>query len=158
PPFGLCVVTLTLSNDWFEPVQNIKANLDQIFKQRHPSRNRSRPHTRGRRHPGQSDKIQLYYSSFGIVSNPKVGPSRCVEEVLQQSERKLYYIGSVGLEDLQVNKTEQSSECLDRQAEEKLWLDSNVLIIYSKGPVRAGQPVRVSVNLRANFSVESLTI
>ncbi|RXN20018.1 transmembrane protein 132C-like [Labeo rohita] len=165
PPFGLCVVTLTLSNNWFEPIQNIKANVDQIFKQRHLSRNRSRSRTRGRRHPyvpgglrGQSDKIQLYYSSFGIVSNPKVGPPRCVEEVLQQSERKLYYIGPVGLEDQQVNKTEQSSECLDRQVEEKLWLDSNVLIVYSKGPVRAGQPVRVSVNLRANFSVESLTI
>ncbi|KAK2909067.1 hypothetical protein Q8A67_004904 [Cirrhinus molitorella] len=165
PPFGLCVVTLTLSNDWFEPIQNIKANLDQIFKQRHLSKNRFRSRNRGKRHPympgalrGQSDKIQLYYSSFGIVSNPKVGPPQCVEEVLQQSERKLYYIGPVGLEDQQINKTEESSECLNRQAEEKLWLDSNVLIVYSKGPVRAGQPVRVSVNLRANFSVESLTI
>ncbi|XP_016323571.1 transmembrane protein 132C-like [Sinocyclocheilus anshuiensis] len=165
PPFGLCVVTLTLSNDWFEPIQNIKANLDQIFKQRHLSRNRSRSRNRERRHPymprgprGQSDQIQLYYSSFGIVSNPKAGPPRCVEEVLQQSERKLHYIGPVGLEDQQINKTEQSSKCLDKQVEEKLWLDSNVLIVYSKGPVRAGQPVRVSVNLRANFSVESLTI
>uniref|UniRef100_A0A672QEW7 Transmembrane protein 132C-like n=1 Tax=Sinocyclocheilus grahami TaxID=75366 RepID=A0A672QEW7_SINGR len=165
PPFGLCVVTLTLSNDWFEPIQNIKANLDQIFKQRHLSRNRSRSRKRGRRHPylpgglrGQSDQIQLYYSSFGFVSNPKGGPPQCEEKVLQQSERKLYYIGPVGLEDQQINKTEQSSACLDRQAEEKLWLDSNVLIVYSKGPVRAGQPVRVSVNLRANFSVESLTI
>ncbi len=165
PPFGLCVVTLALSNDWFEPIQNIKANLDQIFKQRHLSRKRLRSRNRGRRHPyvpgglrGQSDQIQLYYSSFGIVSNPKGGPPRCVEEVLQQSERKLYYIGPVGLEDEQINKNEQSSTCLDRQAEEKLWLDSSVLIVYSKGPVRAGQPVRVSVHLRANLSVESLTI
>ncbi|XP_073699184.1 transmembrane protein 132C [Garra rufa] len=165
PPFGLCVVTLTLSNDWFEPIQNIKANLDQIFKRRHLSRNRSRSRNRGKRHPyvpgglrGQSDQIQLYYSSFDVVSNPKVGPPRCVEDVLQLSERKLYYIGPVGLEDQQLNKTRQSSECLNRQAEEKLWLDSNVLIVYSKGPVRAGQPVRVSINLKANFSVESLTI
>ncbi|XP_043095223.1 transmembrane protein 132C [Puntigrus tetrazona] len=165
PPFGLCVVTLTLSNDWFEPIQNIKASLDQIFKQRHLSRNRSRFRNRGKRHPhvpgglrGQSDQIQLYYSSFGIVSNPKGGPPRCVDEVLQQYERQLYYIGPVRFEDQQINKTEQSSTCLDRQAEEKLWLDSNVLIVYSKGPVRAGKPVRVSVNLRANCSAESLTI
>ncbi|XP_067297292.1 transmembrane protein 132C [Pseudorasbora parva] len=165
PPFGLCVVTLTLPNDWFEPNQNIKANLDQIFKQRHLGRNRPRARNRGRRHPyvpgrlrAQSDQIQLYYSSFGIVSSPKVGPPRCVEEVLQQSERKMYYIGPVGHEDQETNKTKQSTACLDRQTEEQFWLDSNVLIVYSKGPVRAGQPIRVSVNLRANFSGESLTI
>ncbi|KAK7166038.1 hypothetical protein R3I93_005967 [Phoxinus phoxinus] len=163
PPFGLCMVSLTLPNDWFEPNQNIKANLDQIFKQRHLSRNRSRSRNRGRRHPyvpgrlrAQSDKIQLYYSSF--VSSPKVGPSRCAEEVLQQSDRKMYFIGPVGLEDQEINKTKQSAACLDEQAEEKFWLDSNVLIVYSKGPVRVGQPIRVSVNLRANFSGESLTI
>ncbi|XDV15349.1 hypothetical protein PO909_015462 [Leuciscus waleckii] len=163
PPFGLCMVTLTLPNDWFEPNQNIKANLDQIFKQRHLSRNRSRSRNRGKRHPyvpgrlrAQSDKIQLYYSSF--VSSPKVGPPRCAEEVLQQSDRKMYFIGPVGLEDQEINKTKQSAACLDRQVEEKFWLDSNVLIVYSKGPVRAGQPIRVSVNMRANFSGESLTI
>lgn len=92
------------------------------------------------------------------MSSPKVGPPRCVEEVLQQSDRKMYFIGPVGLEDQEINKTKQSAACLDGQAEEKFWLDSNVLIVYSKGPVRAGQPIRVSVNMRANFSGESLTI
>ncbi|XP_051559632.1 transmembrane protein 132D [Myxocyprinus asiaticus] len=169
PPFGLCVVTLTLPKDWFMSNQNIKPNLDLIFKQHHFSRHRSR--NRGKRHQYMprglaansgflTDKIQLYCSSFGVVSNLKVGPPRCVEEELQQSQRKLYYIGPVGLEDqrTEINKTKQSSACLDGRAEEKVWLDSNVLILSSKGPVRTGQPIRVSINLRANFSGESIII
>ncbi|XP_056324990.1 transmembrane protein 132C [Danio aesculapii] len=164
PPFGLCVVTLTLPNDWFEPAENTEAKADQTSKQRYISRNRSRSRSRKRRHPhvpaghrAQPDQIQLYYSSFGILSI-KTGPPRCVEETVQQSERKLLYIGPVGLEDQEINKTKQSPACLDTKAEEKFWLDSNVLIVYSKGPVRAGQPIRLSVNLRANYSGESLTI
>ncbi|XP_065121410.1 transmembrane protein 132C [Paramisgurnus dabryanus] len=162
PPFALCVVTLTLPDDWFETDQNVESNLDETYQQRHLSRHRSRK--RGKRHQymprGIRDKsgialnkIHLYYSSsYGIALNLKVG--------LHRSETQLHYIGPVGLEEerKETNKTKQSCACLDGQAEEKLWLDSNVLILYSKGPIRVGRPVRVSVNLRETINVESLIV
>lgn len=72
----------------------------------------------------------------------------------------MYYIGPVGLEEerTETNKTKQSSMCLDGHVEEKLWLDSNVLILYSKGPVRAGRPIRVSVKLKDNLDEGSLIV
>ncbi|KAI7811080.1 putative transmembrane protein 132C-like [Triplophysa rosa] len=170
PPLGLCVVTLILPDVWFETYQNIQPNLDQPFQQHHSSKHRSRK--RGRWHQYMPSglraksgiptiKIHLYYSySFSIVSNLKAGPPVCVEEVLHQSERQMYYIGPVGLEEerTETNKIKQSSACLDGQVEEKLWLDSNVLILYSKGPVRAGRPIRVSVNLKDNLDGESIIL
>ncbi|TRY89975.1 hypothetical protein DNTS_001696 [Danionella cerebrum] len=155
PPFGLCLVTLTLPSDWFEPKENTKANLDQISKSRLWSRHRSRSRIRGRRHPPvpgghrpQSDSIQLYYSFFYKNLEVKTGTQNCMEDILQPTERKLYYIAPVGLEDQENTVTKQSPGCLDNQEEETFWLDSNVLVVYSKGPVGAGQPVRV---LNRNF-------
>lgn len=72
----------------------------------------------------------------------------------------MYYIRPVGLEEerTETNKIKQSSACLDGQVEEKLWLDSTVLILYSKGPERAGRQIRVSVNLKDNLDGESLIV
>ncbi|KAL6487885.1 hypothetical protein MHYP_G00045110 [Metynnis hypsauchen] len=168
PPLGLCVVTMTFSKDWFESDPTTHHHQgSQTFRQRHPHRIRTRNHSRrqenfsaGLRAKPGTDMIQLYYSSFGTLTNLKLSPPRCVEDRLQQSQRKLYYIGPVTLEDkaTKSNKTKRSFSCSDELKEEQLWLNSDVLVCYNKGPVRAGQPVGISVNLRSNFSGESVIV
>ncbi|XP_066534381.1 transmembrane protein 132C [Hoplias malabaricus] len=168
PPLGLCVVTMTFSKDWFEPDQIVHQHQgSQTFRQRHPHRVRARNHSRRQQtaalkaKPGTfTEMIQLYFSSFGTVSNLKILPPKCVEDKVQQLQRKLYYIGPVTLEDktLKNNKTIHGFSCLDELKHEHLWLDSNVLIRYNKGPVRAGRPVGMSVNLRSNFSGEYIIV
>ncbi|XP_030643674.1 transmembrane protein 132C [Chanos chanos] len=169
PPLGLCVVTLTLPKDWFDSDQDAQLNPLHTHRQRHVYRHRPRYRGRQRQNIPASlkrkpavptNQIQLYYSSFGRVSNFKISPPRCVEDSLQQSERKLYYIGSASLDDkgLKDNKTKQSFLCLDGQEEVEQWLDSNVLIRYNKGPGHVGQPLGMSVNLRSNFSGEFLIV
>ncbi|KAL7877040.1 hypothetical protein SRHO_G00036830 [Serrasalmus rhombeus] len=168
PPLGLCVVTMTFSKDWFESDPNTHHHQgSQTFRQHHPHRIRARNHNRrqenfsaGLRAKPGTDMIQLYYSSFGTLTNLKLSPPRCVEDRLQQSQRKLYYIGPVTLEDKakKSNKTKQGFSCSDELKEEQLWLNSDVLVCYNKGPVRAGQPVGISVNLRSNFSGESVIV
>lgn len=44
------------------------------------------------------------------------------------------------------------------QEVEELSLDSHVLIRYHRGLALIGQPIRISVNLRANFSAEFVVI
>ncbi|KAB5581451.1 hypothetical protein PHYPO_G00175910 [Pangasianodon hypophthalmus] len=167
PPLGLCVVTMTLPKDWFKPDQTVQPHQSQRFKQRHPYRSRSPNHSPwGKNLPASlrakpgilSDMIQLYYSSFGSVTNHKISPPRCV--VGKQSQRNLYYIGSVALPDKETksNKTTQGFSCSSELEQDELWLNSDVLIYYNKGPVRAGQPVGVSLNLRANFSGDFLIV
>lgn len=171
PPLGLCVVTLTLPRDWFEDDQSSQPHLTPTQRLRHTHRHRSR--ARGRRHkdavtpgalrysPGHATgHIQLYYSSFGTVSNLQLTPPRCVEDKLPQSQRQLFYIGAMALrdEDKELNRMTSEAGCLNGQEEEELQLDSNVLIRYRRGPVHTGQPIGVSVNLRANFSAEFVVI
>ncbi|XP_049336953.1 transmembrane protein 132C isoform X2 [Astyanax mexicanus] len=170
PPLGLCVVTMTFPKDWFEPDQTIHQHRSsQTFRQRHPHRVRAHNHSRRQQNfsaalrakPGVlTQTIQLYYSSFGTVTNLKLTPPRCVEDKVQQSQRKLFYISPVTLEDKAAkgNKTKQGISCLDNFEEEELWLNSDVLIRYYKGPVRAGRPVGISINLRSNFSSESVIV
>ncbi|XP_034147053.1 transmembrane protein 132C isoform X2 [Esox lucius] len=170
PPLGLCVVTLTLPTEWFESELTNKAYLGPNQRARHTNRYRVR--NRGRRHgdppPGSlryspsGERVQVYYSSFGTVSNPKLVPPRCVEGKLQQSQRQLFYIGAVTLRDYnkgkEANGTRDHTGCSSGQEQEELRLDSNVLIRYRRGPVRTGQPIGISVNLRANFSAEFVVI
>lgn len=181
PPLGLCVVTLALPKDWFEADQTSQPYLIPNQRARHTHRHRTR--NRGRRHEGvvvggaggipfpgtlryspahAGDRIQLFYSLFGTASNLKLAPSRCVQDKLPQSQRELFYIGSVTLREYskrkEANGTKEEIGCCNGQEEEELRLDSNVLIRYCRGPVQAGQPIRVSVNLRANFSAEFVVI
>ncbi|CDQ58910.1 unnamed protein product [Oncorhynchus mykiss] len=58
----------------------------------------------------------------------------------------------------EANRTKEEIDCCNGQEEEELRLDSNVLIRYRRGPVRTGQPIGISVNLRANFSAEFVVI
>nr|XP_023991135.1 transmembrane protein 132A-like [Salvelinus alpinus] len=179
PPLGLCVVTLALPKDWFEADQTSQPYLspNQHARQTHHTRNRGRRHeggvvggTGGVPFPGAlryspahaGDRIQLYYSLFGTASNRKLAPPRCVQDKLPPSQRELFYIGAVTLREYnkrkEANGTKEKIGCCNGQEEEELWLDSNVLIRYRRGPVRAGQPIGVSVNLRPNFSAEFVVI
>ncbi|XP_014050784.2 transmembrane protein 132A isoform X1 [Salmo salar] len=181
PPLGLCVVTLALPKDWFEVDQTSQPYLGPSQHARHTHRHRTR--NRGRRHEGvvvggadgipfpgalryspahTGDRIQLYYSLFGIASNIKLAPPRCVEDKLPQSQRQLIYIGAVTLRKYnkgrEANRTKEEIDCCNGQEEEELRLDSNVLIRYRRGPVRTGQPIGISVNLKANFNAEFVVI
>ncbi|XP_053477421.1 transmembrane protein 132A [Ictalurus furcatus] len=167
PPLGLCVVTLTLPKDWFKPDQTVQPHQSQRFRQRHPNRPRSRNHSPwGQNFPASlrakpgilTDMIQLYYSSFGSETNHKMSPPICVAD--KQSQRKLYYIASLALPDKETksNKTMQGFSCSNELEQDELWLNSDVLIYYNKGPVQAGQPVGVSLNLRATFSGDFLIV
>lgn len=56
------------------------------------------------------------------------------------------------------SRTKEQEKCLNGEEGEELNLDSHVLIRYHRGLALIGQPVRVSVNLRANFSAEFVVI
>lgn len=84
-------------------------------------------------------------------------PCRCVEDRDVKSQRQLFYIKAVTLKEVEDKRKEQSNtkqneSCTSGQEEEELNLDSHVVIRYHRGPVLIGQPIRVSVNLRANVS------
>lgn len=86
-----------------------------------------------------------------------------MEDRAAQSQRQLFYIKAVTLKEEEGKEREQSrtkeeETCLNGQEEEELSLDSHVVIRYHGGPVLIGQPIRVSVNLRANFSAEFVVI
>lgn len=77
---------------------------------------------------------------------------RCVAD--KQSQGNLYYIGSVSLPDKESKsiKPTQGFFCASEPEQDELWLNSDVLIYYNKGPVRVEQQVGVSLCLRTNFS------
>ncbi|XP_062851416.1 transmembrane protein 132A [Trichomycterus rosablanca] len=167
PPLGLCVVSMMLPSDWFKPDGSVQLDQDQSFRH-HQDRIRSRTHGPWWKNIPESlrakpeisrDKIQLYSSSsssFGIVTNPENSPSRCVGDRSEQSQRNLYYIGSLPLSDQAArdDRTEKEFSCSGELQEDEIWLNPNVLMYYNSGPVRAGQPVGVTLNLRANFSAD----
>ncbi|XP_049428732.1 transmembrane protein 132A [Epinephelus fuscoguttatus] len=202
PPLGLCVVTLTLPNDWFEDQHTNQSHqdLDNWHSNIHPRRRvqkrerqrRGYPHgnlvnrhhttspslryhagvdgdTQGyvpwalryRRIP-MRNQIQLYYSSSDTVADLMLTPPRCVEDRAAQSQRQLIHIKAVALKEKQDerehSRTKEEETCLNGQGEEELSLDPHVMIRYYRGPVLIGQPIKVSVNLRANFSAEFVVI
>ena len=89
-------------------------------------------------------------------------PSRCVEDRAAPSQRQLFRIKAVTLKevekDREESRTKEQETCLSGQEDEELSLDSHVMIRYHKGPVLIGKPIRVSVNLRANFSADFVVI
>ncbi|XP_068448143.1 transmembrane protein 132C [Clinocottus analis] len=107
------------------------------------------------------NQIQLYYSSSDTVADLHQTPAGCVEDRAAQSQRQLYHIKAVTLkeEERERSRTKEEEEtCLNGQEEEELSLDPHVMIRYHRGPVLIGQPIRVSLNLRANFSGELVVI
>ncbi|XP_047200321.1 transmembrane protein 132D [Hippoglossus stenolepis] len=110
------------------------------------------------------NQIQLYYSTFDTVANLKLTPPGCVEDRGAQSQRQLFHIKAVALREEEREKhtgqrrTKEEEACLNKQEGEELSLDSHVVIRYHRGPVLIGQPIRMSVNLRSNFSAEFVVI
>lgn len=78
------------------------------------------------------------------------------------SQRQLFHIKAVTLKEEEKererSRTEEEEICLNGQEVEELSLDTHVVIRYHRSLVLIGQPVRVSVNLRANFSAEFVVI
>ncbi|XP_073330547.1 transmembrane protein 132C [Pagrus major] len=177
PPLGLCVVTLTLPSDWFEDQHtNQSLQWHSSFHPRRRVQKRERHHhsnfvnrqsatppsLRYQRGPVRN-QIQLYYSSFDTVADFELTPFRCVEDRAASSPRQLFHIKAVTLKEKEEKEREESrtkeqETCLSGEEEEELNLDSHVLISYHRGLSLIGQPVRVSVNLRANFSAEFVVI
>ena len=85
-----------------------------------------------------------------------------MEDSATQSQRELFHIKAVTLREQQeVSRTERSKtelDCLNGQQEEVLNVDAHVVVRYHRGPVLTGQPIRVSVNLRANVSAHFAVI
>ncbi|KAM7009366.1 transmembrane protein 132C [Tautogolabrus adspersus] len=107
------------------------------------------------------DQIQLFYSSVDTETDFELTAAGCVEELAAQSHRKLVHIQAVTLKEekeREKSSTKEEETCVNGQEEEELKLDSHVVIRYHKGPVLIGQPIRVSVSLRANFSAEFVVI
>ncbi|XP_070783495.1 transmembrane protein 132C [Enoplosus armatus] len=112
------------------------------------------------------NQIQLYYSSFDPADHLELTPPGCVEDRAAQARRQLFHIKAVTLkeeeeeeeEEKEQSRTKEEETCLNGQEEEELSLDSHVVIRYHRGPVLIGQPIRVSVNLRANFSAEFVVL
>lgn len=166
-PLGLCVISLNLPKDWFELDQSSQGGPDQNPRSRHQHRHRQRNRGRWRNNmpsalrtnPGPaSDRIQLYYSSPGSVLDFKMPPSECTED--ESLQRRLYYVGAVAVPHRKKDhdKARGTMGCSDGLDVEELRLDYNVAIRYCQGPFRAGQPARISINLRSNFTGESVTI
>ncbi|KAL6109995.1 uncharacterized protein ACO6RY_19168 [Pungitius sinensis] len=107
-----------------------------------------------------TNQIQLYYSSSDTLTDLGLTPPGCVEDRGAQSQRQLFHIKAVTLneEKRKQGRTKEEETCLNTQEEEKLSLDPHVMIRYHRGPVVIGQPIRVSLNLRANFSGELVVI
>ncbi|XP_061101027.1 transmembrane protein 132C-like [Conger conger] len=158
-PLGLCVVSLDLPKRWF------RAGRRHGHALHYPPRHRDRRWARRLRHtltaprtePGRSaHHVQLYYSS-SVASGPRRAPPGCAEEQLQQSQRRLRYLGPLAGAGGDYQSGGQLGRS-DRQEEEELLLDPNVLIGYGRGPVRAGRPIGVSVSVRANFTGDFVVI
>ncbi|XP_030580461.1 transmembrane protein 132C [Archocentrus centrarchus] len=180
PPLGLCVVTLTLPSYWFNnPHANQSHPWHSNTRHTH-SWMQKRKWERGIHHQGNrqhatspslryhptvdapqalrnqrgpmKNQIQLYYS----VADLKTAAG-CVEGRDVKSQRQLFYIKAVTLREAEdkgkeQSKSKQKGACLSGQEEEELTVDPHVVIYYHRGPVLIGQPIRVSVNLRANIS------
>lgn len=87
---------------------------------------------------------------------------RCEDDKTAQSQSQLFFLKALTLKedekDLKPNRTKEEETCLNGPQEEELNLDSHVTVRFHKGPVLIGRPIRVSVNLRANFSADFVII
>lgn len=87
--------------------------------------------------------------------------SRCLEEKPAESQRELFHIRAITLkekEDMEVETAAEEGACLEGRQVTELSLDPHVSIRYQKGVALIGQPVRVSLSLRANFSADFVVV
>eukprot|EP00066_Takifugu_rubripes_P021524 XP_011610790.1 PREDICTED: transmembrane protein 132C-like [Takifugu rubripes] len=177
PPLGLCVVTLTLPSDWFrtQPTNQSNQVVDRrqsVLRYQHKRHNRKQKRHRSaigktefpqalRYERGSVQKqVQLYYSSSSMMADLDLEPQGCVEDRTAPSQQQLIHIKAVMLKESEMEGKESRSKetCLNGREVEELGLDTNVLIRYHRGLVLTGQPLMVSVNLRANLSAEVVII
>ncbi|XP_034044575.1 transmembrane protein 132C [Thalassophryne amazonica] len=165
PPLGFCIVTLTLPSDWFKDQHTGQSHhgLNKWFRYIQNHHHVQKQH-RHKSHKHQwnpiRNQVQLYLSYTSRASR-QLTVRGCAEDRISQSQQQLFYIKAVSLRDQknnQQNGTKEEEFCLNGQKEEELNLDSHVLICYHRGPVLIGQPIRVSVNVRANFSAELVVV
>lgn len=83
-----------------------------------------------------------------------------MEDRTAPSQQQLIHIKAVVLKESEMEGREARSKetCLNGQEVVELSLDNNVLIRYHGGLVLIGQPVMVSVALRANLSAKVVII
>ncbi len=101
-----------------------------------------------------------YHTSVHLLA-PTDYSSRCVENREAPSQRQLFYIRAVTLKEekeREESRTKEEEICLNGQEGKELSLDPHVVIRYHRGLALIGQQIRVSVNLRANFSAEFVVI
>ncbi|KAK7929790.1 hypothetical protein WMY93_006185 [Mugilogobius chulae] len=109
------------------------------------------------------NQVQLYYSTVETSNlDFSSGAPACEEDQWLKSQRQLFFLRSVGLKeekpDQRPSQTKEVRSCLNGPREAELNLDSHIVIGYHRGPVLIGQPIRVSVSLRSNFSQEFVII
>lgn len=88
--------------------------------------------------------------------------SRCLEERPAESQRELFYFRAVTLkeekEEMEVETAGGGGACLEGRQVTELSLDPHVSIRYQRSVALIGQPVTVSLSLRANFSADSIVV
>ncbi|XP_028315976.1 transmembrane protein 132C [Gouania willdenowi] len=173
PPLGLCVVSLILPTTWFQQNSNVLHMDSQPH--RHLHRKGWHRHDNNINHQRyhsdvdgnvpkastlqrsiKSGQIQLYYSSYNTEADQKTTAAECVQGGVASSQKQLLYLRAVMVQ--QNRRSQEKEVCLREQEGEELWLDSNVLIRYHRGPVLIGQPIRVSVSLRSNLTAQLAVI
>lgn len=100
-----------------------------------------------------------------MVTYHHVHLSRCLEERPAESQRELFRIRAVTLkeeeeEDMEVETAAGGGgeTCLEGRQVTELSLDPHVSIRYQRGVALIGQPIRVSLSLRANFSADFVVV
>lgn len=87
-----------------------------------------------------------------------------MEERPAESQRELFRIRAVTLkeeeEDIEVETAAAGGgeTCLEGRQVTELSLDPHVSIRYQRGVALIGQPIRVSLSLRANFSADFVVV
>lgn len=94
--------------------------------------------------------------------------SSCLEERPAESQRELFYIRAVTLKEEEEEGMEMETTaggggggdetCLEGRQVTELPLDPHVSIRYQRGVALIGQPVRVSLSLRSNFSADFVVV
>lgn len=87
---------------------------------------------------------------------------RCLEERPAESQRELFYFRAVTLkeekENMEVETAAGGGSCLEGREVTELSLDSHVSISYQRSIALNGQPARVSLSMRANFSADFIVV
>lgn len=111
----------------------------------------------GRAHSHQSHLLTAAHCGNMLA----IHLSRCLEERPAESQRQLFFIRAVTLkeeEEMEVETAAGGGACLEGRQVMEISLDPHVSIRYKRDVALIGQPVRVSLSLRANFSADFVVV